>query len=41
MLIPAEIILDNILEERADISINAIHMHSGFKADFYSVREGD
>lgn len=32
MLIPAEIILDNILEDRADIPINAIHMHSGLKA---------
>jgi hypothetical protein len=41
MLIPAEIILDNILENRADIPINAIHMHSGFKADLYPVREGD
>jgi hypothetical protein len=41
MLIPAEIILDNILEDRADIPINAIHMHSGLKADLYPVREGD
>jgi hypothetical protein len=41
MLIPAEIILDSILEERADIPLNAIHMHSGFKADLYPVREGD
>lgn len=41
MLIPAEIILDNILEDRADIPINAIHMHSGLKADMYPVREGD
>jgi hypothetical protein len=41
MLIPAEIILDSILEERADIPINAIHMHSGLKADLYPVREGD
>jgi hypothetical protein len=41
MLVPAEIILDNIIEERADIPINAIHMHSGFKADLYLVREGD
>ena len=41
MLIPAEIILDTILEERADIPINAIHMHSGLKADLYPVREGD
>lgn len=41
MLVPAEIILDNILEDRADIPINAIHMHSGLKADLYPVREGD
>jgi hypothetical protein len=41
MLLPAEIILDSILEERADIPINAIHMHSGLKADLYPVREGD
>ena len=41
MLIPAEIILDNIIEDRADIPINAIHMYSGLKADLYPVREGD
>ena len=41
MLVPAEIILDNILETRADLPINAIHMHSGYKADLYPLREGD
>jgi hypothetical protein len=41
MLVPAEIILDAIVEDRADIPINAIHMHSGFKADLYPLREGD
>jgi hypothetical protein len=41
MLIPAEIILDTIMEDRADIPINAIHMYSGLKADLYPVREGD
>src|SRR5512138_600704 len=41
MLIPSEIILDTIVEDRADIPINAIHMHSGLKADLYPVREGD
>lgn len=41
MLIPAEIILENILEDRADIPLNAIHMYSGLKADLYPVREGD
>lgn len=40
-LVPAEIILDNILEERADLPINAIHMYSGYKADLYPVRPGD
>ena len=30
MLIPADIILDTILEDRADIPINAIHMYSGW-----------
>jgi hypothetical protein len=41
MLVPAEIILDNILEDRADLPINAIHMVSGYKADLYPLREGD
>lgn len=41
MLIPAEIILDAIVEDRADIPLNAIHMHSGLKADLYPMREGD
>lgn len=41
MLVPAEIVLDNILEKRADIPLNAIHIHSGYKADLYLVREGD
>ena len=41
MLVPAEIILDTILEDRVDLPINAIHMHSGYKADLYPLREGD
>lgn len=41
MLVPEEIILANILEERVDLPINAIHMHSGYKADLYPVRDGD
>ncbi len=40
-LVPAEIILGNILEERADLPINAIHMYSGYKADLYPLRAGD
>jgi len=41
MLVPAEIILDAILEDRADLPINAIHMYSGFKADLYPLRAQD
>ena len=41
MLVPEEIILDNILENRVDLPINAIHMYSGYKADLYPLREGD
>ena len=41
MLVPADIILANLLETRADLPINAIHMHSGYKADLYPLREGD
>jgi len=38
MLVPEEIILDNLMEERADIPINAIHMYSGYKADLFPLR---
>ncbi len=41
MLVPAEIILDNLIESRADLPINAIHLYSGLKADLYPLRAGD
>lgn len=41
MLVPADIILETILEDRADLPINAIHMSSGFKADLYPLRSQD
>ncbi len=41
MLIPPEVILDAILEKRADIPISPIHSFTGFKADLYPMREGD
>ena len=41
MLVPADMIRENILETRADVPINAIHMHTGYKADLYPLREGD
>ncbi|MEA3350714.1 MAG: hypothetical protein U9Q82_08855 [Chloroflexota bacterium] len=41
MLVPADIILNHLLDDRADIPLNPIHMHSGYKADIYMLREGD
>lgn len=39
MLVPAEIMLDAMMEDRADIPINAIHMYTGFKADLSHARD--
>jgi hypothetical protein len=41
MLVPADIILDTMMEDRADIPLNAIHIYSGLKADLYLMHEGD
>ncbi len=41
MLVPADIILDALAEDRADIPLNAIHMYSGLKADLYLMRDDD
>jgi hypothetical protein len=41
MLVPVDIILDAMLEDRADIPLNAIHIYSGLKADLYLMRDGD
>ena len=41
MLVPADIILDTMMEDRADIPLHAIHMYSGLKADLYLMRDGD
>jgi hypothetical protein len=41
MLVPVEVILDSLIDERADIPIHAIHASSGFKADLYPLRPGD
>jgi hypothetical protein len=41
MLVPADIILDAMMEDRADIPLNAIHMYSGLKADLFLMRDGD
>jgi hypothetical protein len=41
MLVSPEIILDALIEDSADLPINAIHMYSGLKADMYPVRAED
>ena len=41
MLVPADVMLDTILEDRADLPINAIHGESGFKAELFPLRAGD
>jgi len=41
MPVPAEIILETLIEERADLPIKVIHMYSGFKADLYPLRTND
>ena len=41
MLVPVEVILDSFLENRADIPVNAIHLHTGYKAELFLLRDGD
>lgn len=39
--LPPDIILDGLLETRADLPLNAIHGGSGFKAELFPLQEGD
>jgi hypothetical protein len=41
MLVPADIILDLLLETRADLPANAIHLGAGHKAELFLLRPGD
>jgi len=41
MLVPTDIILDAMMEDRADFPLNAIHTYSGLKADLFLMKEGD
>lgn len=41
MLVPPEVILDAILEDRADLPISPVQATSGFKTDLYPVRAHD
>ncbi len=41
MLVPPEVILDLLIEQRGDLPINAIHLGSGYKAELFLLRPGD
>lgn len=41
MLVPIDIMIDLVLEDRADLPINAIHMTSGYKAEMFLLKPGD
>ena len=41
MLVPVDIILDAMVDDRGDLPLNIIHLDSGFKADLYLLRDND
>ncbi|MBV7336518.1 hypothetical protein KFU94_51470 [Chloroflexi bacterium TSY] len=41
MLVPPEIIIDLLLQPEGDLPINAIHLHTGHKAEFFLLRADD
>jgi hypothetical protein len=41
MLVPPDVIIDLLLQPEGDLPINAIHMGSGYKAEFFLLRPGD
>lgn len=41
MLVPVDVILDLMIQSRGDLAINAIHMHTGYKAELFLLRPGD
>lgn len=41
MLVPPEVICDVILEERADLAIDAIHLDTGYKVEIFPMRPHD
>ncbi|NOX61407.1 MAG: hypothetical protein GXP42_05605 [Chloroflexi bacterium] len=41
MLVPVEVIVDLVIEQRGDLPINAIHMPTGYKAELFILRPGD
>jgi hypothetical protein len=41
MLVPPDILLDLLLETRGDLPVNALHLHSQFKAELFLLRPSD
>lgn len=41
MLVPVDIMLDLLIEDRADLPINAIHMTTGYKAEMFLLKPGN
>jgi len=41
VLVPADVILDHLIELGADLPLSAVHLHSGHRADIYLLRPGD
>jgi hypothetical protein len=41
MLVPVDIMLDLLIQDRADLPINAIHVVSGYKAEMFLLKPGD
>jgi hypothetical protein len=41
MLVPPDILLDILLQPEGDLPVNAIHLESGYKAEFFLLRDGD
>ena len=41
MLVLAEVIIDLLIQPEGDLPINAIHLDTGFKAEFFLLRDGD
>jgi hypothetical protein len=41
MLVPPEILLDLLLQMKGDLPVNALHLHSRFKAELFLIRPWD
>lgn len=41
MLVPPDILVDLLLQTEGDLPVNAIHLDTNYKAEFFLLREGD